>query len=138
MAIMPHVDPTRVPRIVSSLMKREVYVYESLRSLERHKGTAQFNPTICDEVFSAVRDQLTSTDFDQHRGVTTWKNDLLFASATMVEHHLIKRPIHNTWEITDDGRKYLEAYPNVSLWEIDGYKGNTFVGVNVKRLDEIG
>ena len=43
----------------------------------------------------------------------------------MIEHGLMKRPIHNTWDFTDDGREYLRAYPNVALWESGSVDGIT-------------
>jgi hypothetical protein len=107
-------------------MERQQYIYESLRALDRHGGSAQLDPTIYEEVLSALRPKLGAADFAGYRGEPRWKNDLRQASRTMIEYGLMKRSVRNIWEITDAGREYLSAYPNVALWESGGAKGTTF------------
>jgi hypothetical protein len=48
-------------------MKSGRYIYEILRCLDNHKGSAQLTPTVYDDVFDSVRASLTEEDF---RGVS--------------------------------------------------------------------
>jgi len=43
-------------------MEQKRYIYEILRSLERHGGRAELRPTIYGEVFDALKGDLTPND----------------------------------------------------------------------------
>jgi hypothetical protein len=88
-------------------MKRGRYIYEILRCLDNHKGSAQLTPTVYyDEVFDAIRASLIDEDLAliPHGIEPRWRNHIRQASRTMVEHGLMKRTILDTWDIANEGR----------------------------------
>jgi hypothetical protein len=107
-------------------MEQKRYIYEILRSLERHGGRAELRPTIYGEVFDALKGDLTPNDLgDTNFGdEEKWTNEIRQARRTMIEYGLLEpKEITGVWEITTGGREYFAAYPNVRLWSSGGAKG---------------
>jgi hypothetical protein len=118
-------------------MEQKRYIYEILKSLERHDGRAELRPTIYGDVFDALKDDLTPNDLgDTNFGdEEKWTNEIRQARRTMIEYGLLEpKEITGVWEITKGGREYLAAYPNVRLWSSGGAKGMSRWGFDTDEV----
>ena len=86
-------------------MEQKRYIYEILRSLERHGGRAELRPTIYGEVFDALKGDLTPNDLgDTNFGdEEKWTNEIRQARRTMIEYGLLE-PKEITGRVGDHDR----------------------------------
>ena len=98
--------------VPGSILPEQEYWLPVLRALVEAGGAARANDVI-DRVGALVADRLTVADREPLKiGEVRWRNRVRFARLRMRERGLLKEDSpKGIWEITEEGRRYLNERP---------------------------